>query len=114
MPRYRRDQGCGVVKHLDGSSSGSGPKNISCMLHTNSVSGFRNGESEMPRPVSSTKIELEDMLAPSMEKISRQWRGGRSERDVFGCVPDECGMLFAQKYILYENMVSLYKRTLKK
>ena len=53
----------------------------------------------MPRPAPSIKIELEDLLAPSMEKISRRWRGGESERDVFGCVPDERGMLFAQKYI---------------
>ena len=101
MPRYRRDQGRGVVKHLDGSSSGSGTKNISCMLLTNSVSGYRNEGSEMPRPVPSIKIELEDLLAPSMEKISRRWREGESERDVFGCVPDECGMFFAQKYIFY-------------
>ena len=55
----------------------------------------------MPRPAPSIKIELEDLLAPSMEKISRRWRGGESERDVFGCVPDERGMLFAQKYIFY-------------
>ena len=53
----------------------------------------------MPRPVPSIKIELEDLLAPSMEKISRRWREGESERDVFDCVPDECGMFFAQKYI---------------
>ena len=104
MPRYRHDQECGecgVVKHLDGSSSGSGPKNMSCMLHTNSVSGYRNGGSEMPHPAHPIKIELEDLLVPSMEKISRRGRGGESKRDVFGCVPDERGMLFAQKYIFY-------------
>ena len=99
MPRYGRDQGCGVVKHLDGSSSGSGPKNMSCVLHTNSVSGYRNGGSEMPHPAHPMWIKLEDLLAPSMEKIIRRWRGGESERDVFGSAPDERGMLFAQKYI---------------
>ena len=44
------------------------------------------------------KDRAEDLLALSMEKISRRGRAGGSERDVFGCVPDERGMLFDQKY----------------